>query len=375
LLFRAPWFQNSSPVALPSFLLRLRNRLLADPKFLSFAQSFPLTRPVARAKSRDLFDLLAGFSYSQVLYACVSLRLLEHVGQTGLTNLQLANKTGVPERKLELLVRAAVALQILDRDRDLVILGPHGAALLGQPWIMRFVEHHRFFYRDLEDPVAMLKGNHAAGGLREFWSYENPTADKQAYSALMAASQAAVSEQILATYDFARHTRLLDVGGGSGAFLRAVGARYPHLDLNLFDLPQVAALPDAGVDTAITKHGGDFRRDALPLGMDIISLVRVVHDHDDEAVLALLHNIRAACTPTTVLLIAEPFSGEAATARAADAYFSLYFAAMGQGRTRTPAEIGKLAGQAGFAMAREWPTNMPLITGIITFQPKTVKDS
>jgi demethylspheroidene O-methyltransferase len=357
-------------VALPSFLLRLRNRLLADPKFLSFAQRFPLTRPVARAKSRDLFDLLAGFSYSQVLYACVSLRLLEHVGQAGLTHLQLAEKTDVAERKLALLVRAAVALQILDRDGEHVILGPHGAAMLGQPWIMRFVEHHRHFYRDLEDPVAMLKGHHATGGLREFWSYENPSADKRAYSALMAASQQAVSEQILATYNFSGHTRLLDVGGGSGAFLRAVGARYPQLELNLFDLPQVAALPDAGSGVSIKKHGGDFRRDPLPAGMDLISLVRVVHDHDDEAVLALLRNIRVACAPDTVLLIAEPFSGEAATARAADAYFSFYFAAMGQGRTRTPAEIGQLAGQAGFAMVKEWRTNMPLITGLITFKPK-----
>ena len=38
---------------------------------------FPLTRPIARRRARELFDLCAGFVYSQVLLACVRLRLFE----------------------------------------------------------------------------------------------------------------------------------------------------------------------------------------------------------------------------------------------------------------------------------------------------------
>ncbi len=356
-------------MALHSFLFRLRNRLLSDPKFLAFAQKFPLTRPVARRKSVELFDLLAGFSYSQVLYACVELRVLEHVGQAGCDNATLADRTGLPAHKTELLARAAVALDILGKDGDLLILGPHGAALLGQPWIMKFVEHHKHFYRDLADPVSMLQGEHVAGGLRSYWNYENVDSDKSTYSALMAESQKAVSAQVLRAYDFSKHRKILDVGGGSGAFLRAVGASCPKLELHLFDLPGVVALADAPSVQTITRHGGDFRHDLLPKSMDIISVVRVIHDHDDDAVLAMLRNIRAACAPDTVLLIAEPFSGTAATARVTDAYFSLYFAAMGQGRTRTVSEIAKLGMQAGFESPKQWQTDMPLITGVLTLRP------
>jgi demethylspheroidene O-methyltransferase len=357
-------------VALPRVLIRLRNRLLADPRFLAFAQKFPLTRALARARSIELFDILAGFSYSQVLYACVTLRVLEHVGQGGRSCTELAALIDVPVNKTELLVRAAVALNILGRDRDHVILGRHGAALLGQPWILRFVEHHRYLYRDLEDPSALLRGEHRDGGLRNYWSYEDVASDKSAYSALMAASQQAVSAQILGSYDFRRHKRILDLGGGSGAFLREVGARYPQLDLNLFDLPGVVALAESQAGENISRHGGDFRSDTLPSGMDIISLVRVIHDHNDDSVLAFLRNIRSVCTADTILLIAEPFSGQAATARATDAYFGLYFAAMGQGRTRSPAAIATLAQQAGFECPRQWPTDMPLITGVMTLRPR-----
>jgi demethylspheroidene O-methyltransferase len=362
-------------VALPSFFLRLRNKLLADPKFLAFAQKFPLSRPIARRRSVELFDLLAGFSYSQVLYACVTLRVFELIGQNAVSLAVLSDRITLALDKTEVLVRAAVALDLLALDGEHVILGPHGAALLGQPWIMRFVEHHKYLYRDLEDPVAMLQGHKCEDGLSGYWSYENAGADKSAYSALMAASQLAVSEQILAAYDFSTHQNMLDVGGGSGAFLRAVGTAYPKLALNLFDLPGVVALnesknvPESKNEPVIYRHSGDFRRDTLPRNMDIISLVRVVHDHDDDVVLALLRNIRSVCTDTTVLLIAEPFSGSLATARVTNAYFGMYFAAMGQGRTRTPVDITKLAEQAGFHRPKQLRTNMPLISGVMTFQP------
>ena len=354
-------------MALPSFLLRFRNRLLADPKFLAVAQSFPLTRPVARAKSLKLFDLVAGFAYSQVLYACVDLEILERLGQTGMLPAELAKKIGLSETKTETLIRAAVALDILNWDKCQVILGPHGAALLAQPWIMRFVEHHTHFYRDLEDPVAMLQGKAAPGGLQSYWTYEQGGEDKKAYSELMAASQAAVSEQILRAYDFSKHTNILDVGGGTGAFLRAVSKPYPHLNLNLFDLPGVITL--APPSAKLIAHGGDFRYDPLPQGMDLISLIRVVHDHDDDVVRAILRNIRAASSPKTTLLIAEPFAGHRANARVTDAYFNLYFAAMGQGRTRSPKQLQDMASQCGFAQFSHWPTDIPLITGVITLRP------
>lgn len=361
-------------MALPSFLLRFRNRLLADPKFLEFAQKFPLTRPVARARSRDLFNLLAGFSYSQVLYACVTLRVLEHVGQAGISLADLAVKIGLTEIRTDTLVRAAVALDILGVAKTSIILGPHGAALLGQPWIMRFVEHHKYFYRDLEDPVALLHGKTAKDGLKSYWTYDESESDKKAYSDLMAASQEAVSQQILGAYNFSKQKNILDVGGGSGAFLKAVGARYPQVGLNLFDLPGVTKLVTQMPPVKI--HSGDFRVDPLPEGMDMISLVRVLHDHDDDVVNALLRQIRTLSAPLNTLsaplntlLIAEPFAGNPANAKVTDAYFNLYFAAMGQGRTRTPKEIAAMAAAAGFGHARIWPTNMPLITGVMTFHP------
>ena len=57
-----------------------------------------------------------------------------------------------------------------------------------------------------------------------------------------------------------------------------------------------------------------------------------------------------------------------ATAPVTDAYFNLYFAAMGQGRTRTPAELIDMAREAGFSRHRQVPTRNPLITSVLIFE-------
>ncbi|MFM8614197.1 MAG: methyltransferase, partial [Alphaproteobacteria bacterium] len=54
-----------------------RESLTARPSFRAWAARFPLTRPLARRRARELFDLCAGFVYSQVLAACVRLKLFE----------------------------------------------------------------------------------------------------------------------------------------------------------------------------------------------------------------------------------------------------------------------------------------------------------
>ena len=54
----------------------LVNRLLASPRFQSWASRFPLTAPIARRDGAALFDVVAGFVHSQALFALVELRVL-----------------------------------------------------------------------------------------------------------------------------------------------------------------------------------------------------------------------------------------------------------------------------------------------------------
>ncbi|NOG71926.1 methyltransferase [Roseicella sp. DB1501] len=372
-----------APSMLPGALDRLRDLregLVANPRFRRWAARFPLTRPVARRRTRALFDLCAGFVYSQVLLACVRLRLCELLRAEGpMDAAALAPRLGLGEAAAQRLLGAAASLGLVARRRGgRFALGSLGAALIDNAGLVAMVEHHAALYADLSDPVALLRGErHGATDLARLWPYagrERPDAlDAEAvaaYSTLMAASQAMIAEEVLDVAPLRAHRCLLDLGGGEGVFLAAAAARAPHLRLLLFDLPAVAArararFARAGLEGRASAIGGDFLRDPLPGGADLISLVRVLHDHDDAAALAILRAVRRALPPGGRLLLAEPMAGTPEAEPAGEAYFGFYLLAMGQGRPRRPEEIDGLLRAAGFAPPRLLHTGTPLLVRVM----------
>ncbi len=250
-----------------------------------------------------------------------------------------------------------------------------GAALIDNPGVLAMIAHHRLLYDDLRDPVALLRGE-VETSLGGYWPYatgEVAIEKATPYSSLMAASQTMIAAEVLGAYRVARHRRLLDVGGGSGGFVIEAARRAPRLRLGLFDLPAVAALArerlaadPAGARTTVFE--GDFRRDRLPEGADLITLVRVLHDHDDDAVLSLLQAVRRALPMGGRLLIGEPMAGTGGAEKAGGGYFGFYLLAMGSGRPRTPRELRGLLRLAGFASASLRPTRNPLLARVMIAQ-------
>lgn len=352
-----------------------RNAVLSSPRFQDVAARGWLTRPVAHARARGLFDLVAGFVYAQTLAACVELKLLDLLAEGPLTTDAIARRCDLPPESALRLLRAAASLGLVEPFGAAWVLGSNGAALRGNGGIAEMVAHHHLLYADLADPVALLRRGGGGGALAAFWRYaEHPgdgdTAAVGAYSRLMAASQPLVAAQILRSYRFAQHRRMLDVGGGEGRFVESVGGQVPGLELALFDLPAVGArararLAAAGLGARTRIHGGNFLVDRLPPGHDLITLVRVLHDHDDAPALALLRAIHAALPPGGTLLIAEPMAGTPGAEPAGDGYFGLYLYAMGSGRPRTPREIHAMLRRAGFSTIRTLATAMPLTCRVI----------
>jgi hypothetical protein len=61
------------------------------------------------------------------------------------------------------------------------------------------------------------------------------------------------NDAVIEAYDFAGIQTLIDVGGGHGATLNAILARYPQMKGVVFDLPEVAV-------TAVTAFPGTAER-------------------------------------------------------------------------------------------------------------------
>uniref|UniRef100_UPI003B530294 methyltransferase n=1 Tax=Roseovarius indicus TaxID=540747 RepID=UPI003B530294 len=352
-------------------------RLIARPGFQRVASRVPFGRGLARRDGAGIFDILQGFVAAQVLSALVELGVLrrlldgpERAGRLGLA-------CGIPEDRMGELLQAGAALKLLKRRRDgRFALARKGAAILGVPGLEDMIRHNRAFYADMAEPEALLRGE-GETQLQRFWPYVFGGSDgmsreaAERYSDLMARSQELVAQDTLDAVSLRGVGTLLDVGGGSGVFLAAALKRYGGMRGMLLDLPDVMPAAEErlgreGLKARVTLHGGSFREGAIPEGADAISLIRVLYDHDDDTVRALLAKVHDALPRGGRLVISEPMSGGRQPERAGDVYFAFYTMAMGTGRVRSAERIGEMCREAGFGNIRAPKARRPFITSVLT---------
>jgi O-methyltransferase domain/Dimerisation domain len=192
------------------------------------------------------------------------------------------------------------------------------------------------------------------------WDYRARHPEQRAlFDAAMAEGSRRVAQAVLASYDFGRFGTIVDVGGGNGALLGAILARYPRARGILFDLPQVVAeapqvLGPLGVADRCRVVGGSFF-DAVPGGADCYLMKFILHDWDDDRAVAILETCRRDAPAGCTLLVCERVIGPPNTDP--DARFSDLNMLVGPGgRERTEAEWRALLAAGGFALQRVVPT-------------------
>jgi demethylspheroidene O-methyltransferase len=393
----------------PTWRQRLDARIdgwLTSQGLYRWALGNPVGRWITRRRANALFGLMSGFVHSQVLLACVRLGLFERVLAQPSTLAELSRQTGINKDALQRLLDSALSLQLLEmREGQRYGLGPLGAPVAAHAGLRDMIEHNAVLYQDLRDPLALLH-NPEGAGMQAYWPYPTdiparepaqarpsgpakpvspahraedprPEQDSQSarYSALMSSSQKFLIEELLAVYPFGRHRCVLDVGGGQGGWVCELARREPALSLMLFDLPPVAALArqrieQAGLTDRITAYGGSFTADPLPQGADLVTLLRVAHDHSDEVVRGLLQAIYRALPVGGSLLLAEPMAQPGGRPALSDPYFHFYLLAMGAGRLRTASELGALMQAAGFSKVKALPNPMPLHASLLLGQKR-----
>ena len=367
-------------IGMPRSSLSLRgwtSRLVARPGFQRWASNTPILSWFARRDGAVLFDIVQGFVRSQVLFALVKLEIPSRLVQGAQDAESLARSCNLPPDRMKILLRGGVGIGILkSTGRGTYGLTRQGAALTGVAGLQDMILHHGAFYRDLDDPIALLIGEQETE-LAAFWPYvfgaakaDNPVVAER-YSTLMADTQKMVAQDTLNTVSLTGVKRMLDVGGGSGAFQIAVAAAQAEIDLAVFDLPTVEdaanrAISAAGVSNQISFFAGSFRDDPLPPGFDAISLVRVLYDHADDTVANLLSACRTALPPGGRLIISEPMSGGRRPDPITDVYFAFYTLAMRTGRTRSAEEIAELVKGAGFTNIKALKSRRPYVTSVLT---------
>ena len=194
--------------------------------------------------------------------------------------------------------------------------------------------------------------NVIAGGL---WAYfaEHPEASA-IFNATMETKAQVQIAAVLAAYDFSEFKVIGDIGGGRGHLLSAVLERVPTAKGVLFDLPHVVEDKAGAVSPRLTRQGGDFFKDKLPV-CDAYLVMEVIHDWSDAESIAILQAIRRAAPPQARLLLVEemiPDDPGPAWSKVLD----IHMLTLIGGKQRTRREYEVLFDAAGFSFRREIDT-------------------
>jgi SAM-dependent methyltransferase len=256
-----------------------------------------------------IFRVATGFMGAKHLFVANEVGLFEKLAESPASLDVLARRTGVPRRTMRILADAMVALGFVERQGDQYQNRPVADTFLSgrtpadlRP-TLRYWNHLNYLrWTKLEEAV---RTDTAVFGEFEFTEKE-----QQLYTEGVEALTAGTAQALATAYDFSRHRRVLDLGGGTGSFLTALLRQYRDLEATLYELPSVAALARqrlAGSPVAahIRIREGDFFKDQLPNDHDAVIVANVCHNFLPERNLELLRRVREYVPDGARLLLVD----------------------------------------------------------------------
>ncbi|ATL25030.1 methyltransferase [Streptomyces formicae] len=314
-----------------------------------------------------LWELAFGSMPAQIIHAAVRLGLPDALADGPRTSAELARASGADETALRRLLRGMAGTGIVAPDPD---GGPDRYALtpMGRPlrsdvpdslraMVLLFAGEAMWrSWGDLAETVRTgANAFERIHGVPYFTYYAQRPEEYAMFNAAMGEDTKAVGPALAQGYDFSWCRTVVDIGGGNGALLGCVLAAHPHLEGIVFDQPEGmaqarAALAEAGLAERCSAVAGDAFKEVVR-GGDLYVMKSVLHDWDDDHVLRLLRNCRAAIADDGRILVMEPLmpqrSEELGPAHGIVTTDMDLLVTTG-GRVRSEAEFAQLFADAGF---------------------------
>jgi SAM-dependent methyltransferase len=258
-----------------------------------------------------IFQVASGFMAAKHLFVAGEVGLFEHLADGPATLNHLALRAGVPPRTLRILADAMVALGFVERQGGQYRNSPVATTFLSgrTPTDLRpFLR----FWNQISYPgwlhleTSVRNDQPAIGYLGGALTAEQERTFAEGVEAITAGTAAALAT----IYDFSRHRRVLDLGGGTGSFLIAALHQHPGLDATLLETPAVAAIARQRLSgDPETRHiaivEGDFFTEPIPGGHDAVIVANILHLFTPEHNLALLRRIREHIPDSARLLLID----------------------------------------------------------------------
>jgi (2Fe-2S) ferredoxin/precorrin-6B methylase 2 len=309
-------------------------------------------REAAGAVPDELLRSVRGYQESRALLTALELDVFTVVGR-GATAERVASVLKLDARATRLLLNALVALGLLDKKDGVFANGPVAVRYLaaGSKDDARDASKHNLAlwtrWSTLTDAV---RAGHAVADV-------SPRSDDWTVPFIAAMHKNATlrAPVVVRAVGAEGARRLLDVGGGSGAYAIAFAQANPELQAEIFDLPSVVPIAQrhvaaAGLGGRVRTRTGDLRRDAFGTGYDLVLVSAICHMLGPRENQDLLRRVHPALAEGGRVVVQDFLLEADGTSPAHAALFALnMLVGTPEGSTYSEAEYTDWLRAAGFA--------------------------
>jgi SAM-dependent methyltransferase len=313
--------------------------------------------------------LARGFQESRVFLTAFELDVFTVIGSDEISSEEVAGEIKADSRATDRLVNALCVTGVIKKENNKFRNSEAAAQYLvkGKPGYQAGIMHTVHLW----DSWSRLTDSVLNGGLVREAPFEEREDDW--YEPFIAAMHnRAVKEApgLVAEIDLSGVRKVLDVGGGSGAYSIAFVKAGNELAATVFDLPNVVSLTqnyikEAGLEEYINTVPGDYKSDELPSGFDLAFLSAIIHSNSAEENMDLFKKVCGALNPGGRIAVSDFIMDDNRISPAFGAFFSINMLVnTASGDTYTESEIKEWMTRAGFTFVERKKTrNAGLMIG------------
>ncbi len=269
----------------------------------------PIPEALASPDPQPILDAATGFMRAKHLFVAGELGIFEALAEGPKSLDELARDLNLPTRTARITIDAVTALGFLNREGNRYRNAPVTQTFLAGRGPLDFRPFIRFWNRisfrrwqGLEDSVRLGRG--VAG------EFSFTPEEQKIFSEGVEGFTNSQAIALVDGYDFGRHRQIMDLGGGTGSFLRRILERHAEVQGTLFELPGAAAiarqkLSGTALQSRIRIIEGDFLKDAIPKDYDVFLVANVVHVLDREQNQQLFRRVRESAPPGARFLLVD----------------------------------------------------------------------
>jgi SAM-dependent methyltransferase len=231
-------------------------------------------------------EFAASFQKSRILLTGFELDIFTNIAESGSTNNQIATGLSLDEHACERLLNALVSLGFLAKTNNLFFNTADSFTFLSKksPEYLGGLMHSNHLWNTWSHLTQVVKT-----GISAHPSEINVRGDEWLFPFINAMHDRAKKQapQQLRNIDLSGVKSTLDIGGGSGAYSVEFVTKKPDIEATVFDLPNVIPitkkfLDKEGFSGKINTHPGDYTKDNLPDGFDLVFLSAIIHSNSLE---------------------------------------------------------------------------------------------